>query len=74
VLAKTNKTKSKIIMWIVLWAIATLAFRVFVAIAAEPLFELLPSKVSRITPLVGDVTLLIRLYSRPRPRPSPLPH
>jgi hypothetical protein len=44
VLAKTNKTKSKIIMWIVLWAIATLAFRVCVAIAAEPLFELLPSK------------------------------
>ncbi|MFT4807462.1 MAG: hypothetical protein ACI9LX_000781 [Paraglaciecola sp.] len=58
---KTNKTKSKTVMWVVLWAIVILALRVFVAIAAEPLLELLPPKLSRTNPLVGDVTLLFNL-------------
>jgi membrane protease YdiL (CAAX protease family) len=53
--------KSKTVMWVVLWAIVILALRVFVAIAAEPLLELLPPKLSRTNPLVGDVTLLFNL-------------
>jgi membrane protease YdiL (CAAX protease family) len=58
---ENNKTKSKMVIWIILWAIVVLAMRIFIAIAAEPILEFLPQKISRTPPLVDDLSLLLSL-------------
>jgi membrane protease YdiL (CAAX protease family) len=58
---KIDKTKFAIIRWILLSALAILALRVFIAVASGPLLELLPPKISRTTPLTGNLSLLVTL-------------
>jgi membrane protease YdiL (CAAX protease family) len=56
-----GKSKVQMIKWILLWAIIVLAMRIFIAIAIELLLEFLPEKISRSTPLAGNLSLLIGL-------------
>lgn len=58
---KLEMTKFKALRWIFYWAAALLAMRIFVAVAAEPLLELLPAKIPRSTPLAGNLPLLLTL-------------
>ncbi|HEX5754905.1 MAG TPA: CPBP family intramembrane glutamic endopeptidase [Arenimonas sp.] len=56
-----DTTRLQQIRWILYWAVAILVMRVLVAVAAGPLLELLPPKISRSLPLAGDLALLLTL-------------
>lgn len=58
---KINRTKFGMTRWILYWAVGLLLMRIFVAVASEPLLDLLPPKVSRDTPLFGNLALMVTL-------------
>lgn len=58
---KINKTKFGMIRWMLYWAAGVLALRILVGVASEPLLELLPPRVSRASPLGGNLALLVTL-------------
>jgi membrane protease YdiL (CAAX protease family) len=58
---KIDKNKFALLKWIFLSALAILVLRIVVGVASGPLMEMLPPKVSRTSPLVDNLSLLIAL-------------
>ena len=56
-----NRTRLQQIRWILFWAAVLLVLRVLVAVGSGPLLELLPPKISRSSPLAGNLVLLLTL-------------
>lgn len=58
---ESDKTKFKMIIWIVVGAIVVLAMRILIGVSLGPLLEFLPPKISRTNDLAGNLTLLISI-------------